>query len=191
MLVLTLLLQALTVAFCLESAPFEVIGNGEMYEERIYPAQKWVTTSFLSISHDEAGDHMFHDLFNYIDGQNDAGIKVDMTAPVTILVQPGEGPNCENNFTESFYVPAAHQDNPPTPTNPDVYIEERPELHVFSRRFHGFANDEDFISNAAALLEELLAAGVEGLNLETYYTAEYDSPYAIFNRTNEVWIMKN
>lgn len=56
-----------------------------------------------------------------------------MTAPVTILVQPGEGPNCENNFTESFYVPAAHQDNPPTPINPNVYIEERPELHVFSR----------------------------------------------------------
>lgn len=62
---------------------------------------------------------------------------------------------------------------------------------LLNRRFHGFASDNDFIFNAAALLEELLAAGVEGLNLETYYTAQYDSPYVIFNRTNEVWIMKN
>lgn len=57
--------------------------------------------------------------------------------------------------------------------------------------FHGFASDDDFIFNAATLLEELLAAGVEGLNVETYYTAGYDSPFVIFNRTNEVWIMKN
>lgn len=59
------------------------------------------------------------------------------------------------------------------------------------RRFHQFASDEDFISNAAALAEDLLAAGVDGLNLATYYTAGYDSPFVIFNRTNEVWIMKN
>lgn len=60
-----------------------------------------------------------------------------------------------------------------------------------TRMFHGFASDEDFIANAAALAEDLLTAGVEGLNLETYYTAGYDSPFVIFNRTNEVWIMKN
>ncbi|KAK4306963.1 hypothetical protein Pmani_021240 [Petrolisthes manimaculis] len=101
------------------------------------------------------------------------------------------GPNCENTFTESFYVPSIHQDNPPKPTNPDVYIEERPELHVFSRRFHGFTNDQDWITNAAQLAEDLLTDGMdEGVNFSTYYTAGYDSPFSIFNRTNEVWLMK-
>nr|XP_027221735.1 heme-binding protein 2-like [Penaeus vannamei] len=132
---------------------------------------------------------MFRNCSN-IDGQNDAAMKIDMTAPVTTLVIPGEGPNCENNFTMSFYVPAAHQDNPPTPTNPDVYIEERPELHVFSRRFHGFANDEDWIVNAAQLHDDLVAAGEEGVDFQTYYTAGYDSPYVIIGRNNEVWFMK-
>ncbi|KAG0725251.1 Heme-binding protein 2 [Chionoecetes opilio] len=183
--------NALAVTLCIESAPYEVVGNGETYEERIYPAQKWVTTSRLSISHEQAGSEMFHDLFNYIAGMNDAGITVDMTAPVTILVRPGEGPNCENNFTESFYVPAAHQDSPPIPTNAAVYIEERPQLHVFSRRFHGFTSDKDWVLNAAALAQDLLTDGVEDINPQTYYTAGYDSPFVIFNRTNEVWIMKN
>ncbi|ROT70102.1 putative heme-binding protein 2-like isoform X1 [Penaeus vannamei] len=96
-------------------------------------------------------------------------MEIDMTAPVTTRVNPGEGPNCENNFTMSFYVPAAHQDNPltptkpnmhieevpaahqdnpPRPTNPDVYIEERPELHVFSRWFQGFASDKTWCQPA-------------------------------------------
>ncbi|KAK8400204.1 hypothetical protein O3P69_003123 [Scylla paramamosain] len=190
MLLLVVFLQALSVTLCIETAPYTVVNNAETYEERIYPAQKWVTTSHLSISHNQASNDMFHDLFNFIDGQNDAGIKVDMTAPVTVLVQPGEGPNCENNFTMSFYVPAAHQDAPPKPLNTNVYIEERPELHVFSRRFHGFAQDVDWIFNADALAQDLLADGVEDINLQHYYTAGYDSPFVIFNRTNEVWIMK-
>ncbi|KAK4306962.1 hypothetical protein Pmani_021239 [Petrolisthes manimaculis] len=171
--------------------PYQVVNTAETYEERIYPARKWVTSKIFSISYEEAGDIMFHRLFDYIDGQNVDGIKVDMTSPVTVLVQPGEGPNCENTFTESFYVPSIHQDNPPKPTNPDVYIEERPELHVFSRRFHGFTNDQDWITNAAQLAEDLLTDGMdEGVNFSTYYTAGYDSPYTIFNRTNEVWLMK-
>ncbi|ROT72787.1 hypothetical protein C7M84_008832 [Penaeus vannamei] len=176
---LALLAQVCQLALAIESAPYDLVNSAETYEERVYPAQKWVTTSHLSISHHEAtNDVMFRKLFNYIDGQNDAAMKIDMTAPVTTLVIPGEGPNCENNFTMSFYVPAAHQDNPPTPTNPDVYIEERPELH-------------DWIVNAAQLHDDLVAAGEEGVDFQTYYTVGYDSPFVIIGRNNEVWFMKN
>ena len=54
-----------------------------------------------------------------------------MTAPVTIFYEPGEGPNCENKWTEAFYVPESHQENPPTA--PDIEIENRPELTVLTR----------------------------------------------------------
>ncbi|XP_037776658.1 heme-binding protein 2-like [Penaeus monodon] len=184
------LLLVCQLALAIESAPYTVVNSAEAYEERVYPAQKWITTSILSISHDEATSITFYRLFDYIDGQNEEGMKIDMTAPVTTLVIPGEGPNCENNFTESFYIPSAHQANPPKPTNPDVYIEERPELHVFSRKFHGFANDEDWIINAAQLHDDLVAAGEEGVDFQTYYTVGYDSPFVIVDRDNEVWFMK-
>merc|ERR1712142_92325 len=188
---LALLLQVCHLALAIEMAPYEVVNSAEKYGERVYPAQKWVTTSYLSISHEEAtNDVMFRKLFNYIDGQNDADIVIDMTSPVTTLVMPGEGPNCENNFTMSFYVPAVHQDNPPTPNNKDVYIEDRPELHVFSRRFPGFTTDEIWISEAAKLHDDLVAAGEEGINYDTYYTVGYDAPFVIVGRTNEIWFMK-
>ncbi|XP_042876556.1 heme-binding protein 2-like isoform X2 [Penaeus japonicus] len=189
LLVLGLLLVC-HLGHAIESAPYTVVNSAESYEERVYPAQKWITTSILSISHDVATSVTFYRLFDYIDGQNDAGMKIDMTAPVTTLVIPGEGPNCENNFTDSFYIPSVHQASPPTPTNPDVYIEERPELHVFSRRFHGFASDEDWIVNAAQLHDDLVAAGEEGVDYQTYYTVGYDSPFVIIGRNNEVWFMK-
>jgi len=184
------LCQVCQLALTLEMPPYDVVNSAETYEERVYPARKWVSTYKLDISYDNAVSVMFHKLFDYIDGQNEAGIKVDMTAPVTVLIKPGEGPNCANNFTESFYVPAVHQDQPFAPTNTDVYIEDRPELHVFSRRFHGWASDEDWITNAAQLHDDLVAAGVDGINYDTYYTASYQSPYAIIGRNNEVWFMK-
>lgn len=56
-----------------------------------------------------------------------------MTAPVTCLVDPGAGPICETTFTTSFYIPEEHQADPVKPSDPDVFIEQRPELTVFVR----------------------------------------------------------
>merc|ERR1711964_250504 len=58
----------------------------------------------------------FYGLFNYIDGSNDADSKIPMTAPVSMRIVPGEGPNCESNFTMSFYIPSDLQGAPPQPT---------------------------------------------------------------------------
>ena len=103
------------------------------YEERIYPAQKWVKTQMESISKDSASSAMFRKLFNYISGQNDKQIKIPMTAPVSVLIEPGAGPNCESTFTMAFYVPAAFQDDTPQPAESGVSIEERPEFKVLAR----------------------------------------------------------
>ena len=58
---------------------------------------------------------------------------IAMTAPVTTLVVPGPGPNCESNFTRSFYVPKEHWDNIPKPTADDVFLEQYPEMTVYVR----------------------------------------------------------
>ncbi|XP_063585861.1 heme-binding protein 2-like [Penaeus indicus] len=178
-------LQVCHLGLGIEMPPYNVTSSTDTYEERVYPARKWVS-SFQSGSDSD----LFNKLFNYIDGQNEAGIKVDMTAPVTTLFVPCQGLRCATNYTMSFYVPAAHQDSPPTPTNPDVYIEDRPELHVFSRRFHGFASHKDYFDNAAQLHDDLVAAGEEGVEYDTFYAVGYDSPFVIVGRNNEVWFVK-
>ena len=103
------------------------------YEERVYPAQKWIRTQLLHTSKDAASSTMFWKLFNYISGQNDKKIKIPMTAPVSILIDPGAGPNCESTFSMAFYIPAEFQEDTPRPTDPDVSIEERDEITVYAR----------------------------------------------------------
>lgn len=105
----------------------------QKYEERLYPAQKWVTTKMQHISRDAASSAMFWKLFNYISGENNQQIKIAMTAPVSVLIEPGSGPNCESTFTMAFYVPDAFQEDTPEPTNDQVSIEQRPEFKVFAR----------------------------------------------------------
>ncbi|CAL4156844.1 unnamed protein product [Meganyctiphanes norvegica] len=172
-------------------APYDVIKTTESYEERHYPARKWVSTMSYSISYDTCHSEMFNKLFDYIDGQNDQGIKIAMTSPVTTLVQPGAGPNCESNFTRSFLIPEDHTAAPPAPTNTDVFIEERPELlSVFVRQFEGFPNEDDYIREAAALAYDLNSSGEDGVNYDIWYMAGYDGPYTIENRRNEVWFLR-
>ena len=110
-----------------------------------------------------------------------------MTAPVATRVVPGAGPNCESSFTVSFYIPPANQADPPNPTNADVFIEEFPEMTVYTRSFGGFADDNKFLTEAKDLSSKLNGRKVHE---EFYFTAGYDSPFKLFNRTNEVWFVK-
>ena len=97
----------------IESAPYTVAEVKDGYEIRDYPASKWVSTDGydLHIHDSPQTDTMFNKLFNYIDGQNAEGVKIDMTAPVIYFIIPGAGPNCESNFTMSFYIPEIYQVN--------------------------------------------------------------------------------
>ena len=116
-----------------------------------------------------------------------SGVKVEMTAPVATRIVPGAGPNCENTFTVSFYVPSIHQEDPPKPKNPEVFVEEFPEMTVYTRSFGGFADGDTYLNEAKDLSSKLKDRKVHE---EFYFTAGYDSPFKLFNRTNEVWFVK-
>ena len=119
-------------------------------------------------------------------------MKVDMTSPVTTKILPGEGPNCENTFTVSFYIPPLHQENPPVPTNPEVFIEKRASMNVWVRSFGGFAKDNDYLSEAEKLTDIVnKSAEKDKFTKNTWYTAGYNSPFQLFGRTNEVWFIKD
>ena len=114
--------------------------------------------------------------------------KIDMTAPVTLRIIPGEGPNCESNYTMSFYIPAGFQEDTPTPTDPQVYIEERPGFEVAALKpFGGYPDDQEFGERGAELYLLAEAAGLPVKDVPLW-TADYDGPGTIINRRNEVWL---
>ena len=187
---LLLALYICSAAADLEIAPYTVLKEHQGWEEREFPATKWISTEVFSISvHDsEESRAAFYRLFDYIDGQNSEGMKIPMTAPVSRRIIAGEGPNCESNFTMSFFIPSDLQENPPLPLDSTVYIEERAAFKVAAKRFGGFpTSDIEFAIQAAELYELAFNEGLE-LTDVPLWTAVYDGPNVIINRRNEVWL---
>ncbi|XP_053193144.1 heme-binding protein 2 [Scomber japonicus] len=159
------------------------------YEIRTYHATKWMSTSMSGMQWDATVRTCFGKLFNYIQGKNKNKAKVEMTAPVTCRVEPGAGPACESKFTISFYIPEEHQENPPEPSDSDVFVEHRKEMTVYVRTYGGFAKEKAKREELKKLIESLQRDGVPFVD-QPFYTAGYDSPFKLTNRTNEVWILK-
>ncbi|XP_041832705.1 heme-binding protein 2 [Melanotaenia boesemani] len=163
--------------------------QGQDYEIRSYQAAKWMSTTLSGMQADAAMSTGFRRLFNYIQGNNQNKVKVDMTAPVTCRVVPGAGPACESTFTVSFYVPEEHQANPPAPNDQEVFVETRKEFTTYVRTYGGFSNENMKQEELLKLLESLKRDGVEFVD-KPYYTVGYDSPFKLTNRRNEVWVLK-
>ncbi|KAL3853409.1 hypothetical protein ACJMK2_016949 [Sinanodonta woodiana] len=163
--------------------------NNTQVEERNYESAMWVSTTVQGMDYEKAVTTGFWRLFKYIGGENDQGCKIEMTAPVATKIIPGAGPNCENTFIVSFYVPPEHQMNPPVPTSPDVNLQRFPEMTVFTKSFGGFAKEATWLAEARNLGEILM--GKEKFHQDFYFTAGYDSPFKLFGRRNEVWFVKD
>ena len=58
-----------------------------------------------------------------------------MTVPVSMLNKQLDEENMEQEM--SFYVDAKHQEDPPSPNNPNLYITTRPEMSVYTRYSKG------------------------------------------------------
>ena len=176
--------------FCngLDCPKFTVITKTGDYEEREYEASKWTSTVVSDIDYQTAVSEGFMKLFDYISGDNAEKKKVAMTAPVITKVVPGQGPACASNFTVSFMVPFADQDNPPKPSDPTVFLSELPALKAYVRSFGGFASGDKYVQEAAELAKALNST--QRYDDSYYYTAGYDAPFKPFNRHNEVWFIE-
>jgi len=176
----------------LEIAPYTVVEDYGTWEVREMPALRWISTDAWDLMPHDGPEHdkAFWRLFGYIDGGNDAGVKIPMTAPVSLQITPGEGPNCESNYTMSFFIPMDMQETAPQPLDASLYIEDRPALRVAAMRFGGFPTDVQFSVQAAELYELAAAEGLAVSDIPLW-TAGYDGPAVIINRRNEVWLEIN
>ncbi|KAK1796010.1 hypothetical protein P4O66_009111 [Electrophorus voltai] len=164
-------------------------SKSQDYEVRTYHTTNWVSTTVTGTEQDAALSAGFKRLFKYINGSNEKNMKLEMTAPVTCLINPGEEPACEGSYSVSFYIPEEHQAEPPNPSTPELFIESRKEFTVFVRTFGGFANTEKTREELLKLSESLRRDGM-AFKEAPYYRVGYDSPFKLVNRRNEVWLFK-
>ncbi|XP_062324134.1 heme-binding protein 2 [Osmerus eperlanus] len=165
-------------------------SKGQDYEVRTYHATNWVSTTIEGMQQGEAMSTGFKRLFRFIQGSNEKNLKVEMTAPVSCLVNPGAGPACETSFTVSFFIPEEHQADPPRPTDlENIFVENRKQFTAYVRTYGGFSNEQKSREELLRLVESLQRDGAP-YKETPYYIAGYDSPFKLTNRTNEVWILK-
>ena len=158
----------------------------EGYETRQYSPSKWVGTTSTGTSYSVEVGKTFRKLFAYIEGANREGTKVPMAVPVASKIVPlGTG---QSNFTTLFFVPFDYQASTPIPTDPTVAIVELPAITAYVKSFGGFMHDEQVKENIEKLR---LGLDKDGLTYITdfYFVADYDSPYRLIDRHNEVWLL--
>ncbi|CAA6665258.1 unnamed protein product [Spirodela intermedia] len=154
---------------------YEVVDQGKGYEIRRYNSTAWTSTAAIEdISLVEATRTAFLQLFDYIQGKNEYGEKIEMTAPVITEVAPSDGPICASSFVVSFYVPKKNQANPPPAAG----------------LLRGLRLRRGRREEAATLYESL--AGSEWAAAAdpaaAYIVAQYNSPFEFTGRVNEIWI---
>ncbi|XP_076801251.1 heme-binding protein 2-like [Clavelina lepadiformis] len=161
------------------------------YEVRRYPAAHWTSTEEQRPSVDAPSSNSFWRLFNYIRGDNSTKEKIDMTVPVIQQVSGQSCPFSDTTYKMMFYVPPKHQSSPPDPCNPDVKTEKMEETTAYVRTFSGRPKGRDFQKEAGNLYESLKknSVDVSNIDMNIFYAVTYDSPFRLFFRRNEVWLL--
>jgi len=175
-----------------EYAPYTVVAvNHEddapnKYEERMYPAAKWVCADEVGPSGAATG--LFMELFGYISGSNSRQEEIKMTVPVTVERTPTI---TDDRFTMSmcFFLGNDHQTDPPTPTNSNLYIQDRPQITIYTREFGGWPG-ESFYTRERREFEALLSRDGKTYQPRREFRVSYQSPMRLFNRRNELWMVK-
>merc|ERR1711974_369864 len=103
-------------------------------------------------------------------------VKIEMTRPVSTKWTPMNEAMKTYEKEMCFYLNEAHQGNPPVPTDPDVYLVQRPAMNVYTRTKPGWMNDRDWRQESKQM-DQLLSEA--GLNVEQnyFYVNGYNSPW--------------
>jgi len=172
-----------------EEVAYTVLNESKEYEIRQYSnfiiAETQIEGTIFS-----KGNNAFPILFNYISGNNEAGDKISMTAPV--LSEPKGSkiamttPVLQDSNTFSFVLPASYTiDSAPKPKDSRITLKESGELRVAVLRFSGSYSESNF-EEKMTLLDSYLKR--DGLKYSQMTSAVYSPPGTLFFlRRLEVW----
>ena len=71
-------------------SPFSFQSSLLMHQTRQYPTYLWASTDVEGTEFNVAQNTGFDRLFDYISGENEDNVAIDMTTPVLTYVQPGQ-----------------------------------------------------------------------------------------------------
>ncbi|XP_072420589.1 heme-binding protein 2-like [Chiloscyllium punctatum] len=165
---------------------YDLVCETSDYEVRHYNASKWVATNTTSFFMEFAMYSGFTRLFQYIQGKNAEGKKIDMTAPVLLKIPQDKYFFDIKTYTIHFLLPASNQQNPPAPIDTNVYFIDFPDMYAYVKSFGGWLMTLNSKSNAKSLKQQLENAA-EQFDSSFYFGAGYNSPKTLTGRHNEVW----
>ena len=192
------LLTLTRAAMAIETPEYDVLSANDEFEVRRY-AEYIVAEVDIDASMRDAGDSAFRILAGYIFGNNVAGEKMRMTAPVEasagdegvrmkmtapVESQPGAG----GTTTYAFVMERKYTlETLPKPEDPRIRIVERPARTMAVRRYSGTWSEANYLEHRSALLAALEAAGLEPTGPPVW--ARYNAPVTPwFMRRNEVMV---
>lgn len=195
---LFILLAIIALAGCgtmtkYEESSYKVLTASENIEVREY-APRLLAAVTIEGERDEAANKAFRILFDYISGKNAASQNVAMTVPVTqtkgeeiAMTVPVTQEQNACKWRLAFVMPAKYDmATLPKPADARIEIISEAPQKVAAIRFGGWANDTKLAKHEEKLREYIAANNLTPKGGAFY--AFYNSPYAIFNRRNEVII---
>jgi len=177
---LILLFGCTAIVEAIEEPEFEVVETLGNVEIRRYSSY-WVAQTNVSGDFGEAGSQAFRPLVDYLSGDNNAGEKISMTAPV-------QQRSLDNRHVVTFVMPReAVASGLPDPTDAAVTLEEVPAQLVAALRYSGNWKESRYRDFEQQLRQQLHASEYNICGPATW--ARYNPPFwPGFLRRNEVLI---
>ena len=90
-----------------------------------------------------------------------------------------------------FYLPSEFQQSPPQPSDEAVSIETIGYDEVLVQTFGGYVHkEEQWAEHARQFREEIESMDIQGFDTSFFTYANYDDPWVVENRRNEVLFQK-
>jgi hypothetical protein len=168
----------------LDEPEFEVIEQTDAFELRAYKPFV-VAETRVDGDFDEVGSRAFRSLVSYIQGDNQGGRNLPMTAPVN---QQRVGGDSEVTWLFQFVMPKEYVlQMLPQPMDEGVTLRQIPARLVAARRYSGGWGEQKYRYNEQALLEALQREGLVPVGTPIF--ARYNAPFVPwFLRRNEVLV---
>ncbi|KAJ3694499.1 hypothetical protein LUZ60_009979 [Juncus effusus] len=176
----------------IESPQYTVVHTDSDFEIRLYRTTAWISAPSDAVSFEKATKSGFHRLFQYIQGANLNSSRIRMTKPVLTSIVPGTGPLHSSSYYIRLYLPSNFQLSPPVPLPElDLISDDWVPHCVAVRQFSGFARDSNVVKEAEKLALSLSrsswANSSDFYSANAYSIAQYNSPFKLIGRINEVW----
>ncbi|XP_035036799.1 heme-binding protein 2-like [Hippoglossus stenolepis] len=163
---------------------FDLICQTEDFEVRHIESVNWVSTHEMDYSIDTAALKGFKRLYKYINGANQNGTTMDIVTPVVVRV-PQKTSWEMGVYIVHLLLPAEYQDNPPTPTDDNVYILRSPDMNLYIRSYDGWLTAKSDNDTAQSLASDLDSVGAN-YKKNFHFANTYSSPLSLTSRRSEV-----